>query len=261
MAHALIFDSGIGGLSVAGHIRGLLPDMTLTYVADDEFRPYGNKSEAQLRARLPGLLAQLEIMCAPDVIVIACNTASTTALPAIRAAVKAPVVGVVPAIKPAAAGSGTKAIAVLGTPGTVKREYVQTLIDEFAGDCEVILQGSTALVDLAERKVSGESIKPADIDAELAPIFNAPAGPNVDSIVLACTHFPLLVPELSAAAGREIKWVDSGAAIARRVAALTKDAPASNGENAALLIGPDASPGRKSAFSTFGFDRVVGLKP
>ncbi len=261
MAHALIFDSGIGGLSVAGHIRALLPGMSMTYVADDAFRPYGNKSEAQLNARLPGLLRTLEIMCNPDVIVIACNTASTTALPGIRLAVKAPVVGVVPAIKPAAAGSQNRAIAVLGTPGTVRREYVQTLIDEFAQGCSVILQGSTRLVDMAECKLSGESVSRDDIKAELDPIFDAPLGGRVDTVVLACTHFPLLVPELSVAAPRPIKWIDSGAAIARRVQSLTKNVKESAREDVALLMGPPASQNRKAAFAGFGFDRVVGLYP
>lgn len=261
MAHALIFDSGIGGLSVASHIIELMPHMSVTYVADDEFRPYGNKSETQLLDRLPALLATLEIMCAPDVIVIACNTASTIALPAIRAAVKAPVVGVVPAIKPAAAGSETKTIAVLGTPGTVRREYVQTLIDEFASDCDVVLQGSTVLVDLAERKLSGEVINPDAVREQLAPIFAGAAGPHVDSVVLACTHFPLLIPELSAAAPRPMLWIDSGAAIARRVRSLVKDASLTPKKRTALLIGPNPAQARLSAFNSFGFDRVVGLKP
>lgn len=261
MAHALVFDSGIGGLSVAAHIRALLPDVRLTYVADDAFRPYGNKTEAQLRARLPGLLATLEILCAPDVIVIACNTASTTALPAIRAAVNAPVVGVVPAIKPAAAGSTSKVIAVLGTPGTVARRYVQTLIDEFAGGCEVILQGSTALVDLAERKLSGQAVDPNAIKAELAPIFDGPYGDRVDGVVLACTHFPMLAQELKAAAPHAVAWIDSGAAIARRVRNLLKDTPRAGGENAALLIGPHPSAARAKAFAEFGFPKTVGLEP
>ena len=264
MARALIFDSGIGGLSVAAHIRGLLPDLSLVYVADDEFRPYGNKTEAQLNARLPQLLATLEVMCTPDVIVIACNTASTTALPGIRAAVKAPVVGVVPAIKPAAATSKSKSIAVLGTPGTVRRDYVDGLIRDFASDCRVILQGSTALVEMAEQKLSGGAVSPADIKAQLAPIFDAPGGGEVDAIVLACTHFPLLVPELSAAAPRTINWVDSGSAIARRVQSLVKDMPAHKdafGGNIALLIGPDPDAARRGAFAGFGFERVIGLKP
>ena len=135
--HVLVFDSGVGGLSVVSEIRARLPNVYLSYAADDEFRPYGDKSEAQLRGRLPGLLATLVKMLEPDVIVVACNTASTTALPAIRAAVSIPVIGVVPAIKPAAKHSITRAIGVLGTPGTVRRAYVDELIADHAPDCHV----------------------------------------------------------------------------------------------------------------------------
>jgi len=126
--HALIFDSGVGGLSVVSEIRKRLPSLQLTYVADDAFRPYGEKSEAQLKARLPRLLWELSEMISPDIIVLACNTASTTALDEIRAIIDIPVIGVVPAIKPAAHMSKTKTIAVLGTPGTVRRKYVKKTI-------------------------------------------------------------------------------------------------------------------------------------
>jgi len=150
MGHALIFDSGVGGLSVSAEIRKALPGMQQTYAADDIFRPYGEKTEVQLKSRLPALLWTLTEAVNPDLVVIACNTASTTVLPEIRAALDVPVIGVVPAIKPAAAKSRTKTIAVLGTPGTVQRRYVDELIDDFAGDCRVILQGSVNLVDIAE---------------------------------------------------------------------------------------------------------------
>ncbi|MEE9346794.1 MAG: glutamate racemase [Robiginitomaculum sp.] len=267
MTQVLIFDSGIGGLSVARHIHALLPAAVLTYVADDEFRPYGDKSEAQLNARLPGLLASLEIACQPDVIVIACNTASTTALPAIRAAVNAPVVGVVPAIKPAAQQSLTKSIAVLGTPGTVARAYVDDLISEFASDCAVTLVGSTALVEMAERKLAGGPVDMARLKREIAPIFTPPNGHNIDAVVLACTHFPLLVDELEKSAPHKVAWIDSGAAIARRTKLLLGRAQAlemtagTSRHNTALLIGPQPSPARRKAFADFGFDRVVALKP
>ena len=144
--HILLMDSGVGGLSVSAEIRRRLPDAAQSYLADDAFRPYGDKTEAQIRARLPGLLVPVVEMLRPDAVVIACNTASTTALPFVRAALDVPVVGVVPAIKPAAALSRTKTIAVLGTPGTVRRSYVDALIDQFADGCHVRLKGSVALV-------------------------------------------------------------------------------------------------------------------
>ena len=148
IGHALIFDSGVGGLSVVAEIRKRLPLLQMSYVADDMFRPYGEKSEAQLKARLPRLLWELSEMISPDIIVIACNTASTTALKDIREVIDIPVIGVVPAIKPAAQISKTKTIAVLGTPGTVRRKYVDSLINDFASECHVILKGSVNLVDI-----------------------------------------------------------------------------------------------------------------
>jgi len=159
-SRALIFDSGVGGLSVVAEIRRRLPELSLDYVADDAFRPYGEKTAAELQARLPALLATLCDMLRPDIIVIACNTASTTALKHIRAAVSVPVVGVVPAIKPAAAVTRTGTLAVLGTPGTVAREYVDDLITEFASKKNVLLQGSVNLVDMAEDKLAGRAVDP-----------------------------------------------------------------------------------------------------
>jgi glutamate racemase len=153
--HALIFDSGVGGLSVVTEIVKLNTNLKLTYIADDNFRPYGEKTESQLKRRLPRLLWELTETFKPDLVVIACNTASTTTLDEIRAVLSVPVIGVVPAIKPAANLSRTKTIGVIGTPGTVKRRYVDKLINEHASDCRVILQGSVNLVDIAEKKNDG----------------------------------------------------------------------------------------------------------
>lgn len=260
-------------------MRALRPHVSYSYVADDVFRPYGNKTEAQLNKRLPPLLATLEIMTQPDVIVIACNTASTTALPGLRAACKAPIVGVVPAIKPAAARSKTKTIAVLGTPGTVRRDYVDGLIADFASDCDVILKGSTALVEMAEGKLAGRGVDMHALGSEISPLFDGPRGSKIDEVVLACTHFPLLIDELSQIAPKSVRWMDSGAAIARRVESLLKGAKqAGSGAetahpdiaflpdtaflpNTAFLIGPDPSAPRRRAFASFGFERVVGLCP
>lgn len=261
---ALIFDSGVGGLSVAAEIAARLPDLAMDYVADDEFRPYGEKTAAQLKARLPELLAVLTDMLSPDVVVMACNTASTTALDEIRSALHVPVVGVVPAIKPAAQITRTGTIAVLGTPGTVAREYVDDLITQFANGKHVLLQGSVNLVDMAEDKLSGRRVNPARIKAELAPLFSGRRGADIDAVVLACTHFPLLKEELKAAVTQTVQWIDSGEAIARRVESLLQTAkphirPAR--DNTAFLIGPQTQQERTSAFARFGFNRVVALKP
>ena len=264
MGHALLFDSGVGGLSVAAEIRKRLPELQLSYAADDIFRPYGEKSEAQLKARLPGLLWHLTETVQPDIVVIACNTASTTALTEIRAALDVPVIGVVPAIKPAAAASRTKTIAVLGTPGTVQRRYVDELINDFASDCRVLLQGSVNLVDIAEKKLAGEPVDLDWIKTELTPMFSGRHGADIDAVVLACTHFPLLRDELKASVTQSVQWIDNGDAIARRVEdvmqSLTPKAPR-HGPDIALLVGPKTTPARVKTFKTFGFDRVVALMP
>ncbi len=213
----LVFDSGAGGLSVLDCIAAESPAVRLLYVADNAYFPFGTKEAASLAARVETVLAELARRFAPDLIVIACNTASTVALPAVRAAVAVPVVGTVPAITPAAAASATRVIGLLGTPGTVRREYTQALIDSFARDCTVLRHGSAELVDLAERKLRGE---PVAVGAALAGLFGQPGGDRMDTVVLACTHFPLLRAELAACAPRPLRWIDSGGAIARRVASL-----------------------------------------
>lgn len=262
--HALIFDSGVGGLSISQEIRAARPDLHQSYLADDAFRPYGEKTESQLRARLPALLKPVCDMLRPDIVVIACNTASTTALPGIREVLDVPVVGVVPAIKPAAALSQTRAIAVLGTPGTVRRRYVDSLIDRFAEDCSVKLQGSVALVEEAEAKLSGKPVDQARIKAEIAPLFEGKEGEAIDTIVLACTHFPLLQSELQRAAPRPINWVDSGEAVARRVLSLLGEVESPRAcpprRETAFLTAPDDNEMRRDMFASYGFSTVVSLQ-
>ncbi|RKQ69307.1 glutamate racemase [Litorimonas taeanensis] len=260
----LVFDSGVGGLSVVGEIRKRLPNLCLDYVADDAFRPYGEKSADALMARLPGLLASLDIMTKPDAIVIACNTASVTALEAIREVVETPVIGVVPAIKPASELSKTRTIGVLGTPGTVRRKYVDSLITQFAGDCQVVLQGSVNLVEWAEGKLAGESLSIEYFQRELAPLFEGRRGADIDVVVLACTHFPLLAHELKQSVRQSIHWIDSGAAIAKRVEVVLRQIdkhPCETREDIAFLMGPNAGAARVKAFQSFGFKRVIGLLP
>lgn len=261
---ALVFDSGVGGLSVVEEIRKHLPDVSLDYVADDVFRPYGEKTVEALLERLPALISTLDIMLQPDVIIVACNTASTTALAAMREQVKTPIIGVVPAIKPAAEMSLTQKIAVLGTPGTVRRRYVDDLIERFASDCYVKLVGSLELVNLAERKLSGETIMLSDIQNETRRIFLNVDDQDIDIVVLACTHFPLLREEFEKIAGDTVRWIDSGSAIARRVEQVLSDVDRKAREvypETAFLIGPDTHEKRAKAFRSFGFEKVVGLMP
>jgi len=219
----LIFDSGVGGLSVLRPIRALLPGAPIVYVADSAGYPYGTKSEAQIAARVPALLGRLAERLDPELIVIACNTASTIALDSVRAALDLPIVGTVPAIKPAAERSRSRVIGVLGTEATVRQPYVDNLAEQFASDCTVIRHGSAELVDLAEAKLRGE---PADAGAyrrTLAGLLDQPGGDRIDTIVLACTHFPLVEDELAAAAPRPLAFVDGREGIARRTAYLARD--------------------------------------
>ena len=258
--HALLFDSGVGGLSISAAIRSRLPDLAQTYLADDAFRPYGDKSEASLNIRIPSLLAPLCEVVQPDLVVIACNTASTTALPAIREALDIPVVGVVPAIKPAASGSALKRIGVLGTPGTVRRRYVDDLIERYAKDCEVRLQGSVTLVEQAERMLRGETVDESVIREAIMPLFD---GDPIDAVVLACTHFPLLIEALKAQAPYPVSWIDSGAAVARRVESLLSKMPPKaerlDHASTAFLTGPDRDLARRETFRQYGFSKLITL--
>ncbi len=221
MRPLMFLDSGVGGLSVVAPTLALIPTAPVVYVADSAGFPYGTKSEAEIAARVPALLGRLVERYRPRLVVIACNTASTIALPAVRAALDLPVVGTVPAIKPAAAISATRVIGVLGTEATVRQPYVDDLAARFAGDCTVLRHGSAALVEMAEAALAGETPSPDRIAAQLAGLFEQPGGDRIDVIVNACTHFPLLEAEMTAVAPAGVRFVDGGPGIARRIAALT----------------------------------------
>ena len=212
----LVLDSGIGGLSVLRPIRELLPYAPFVYVADTAGFPYGTKSPAEVEARVPAVLGRLAERFDPELIVIACNTASTIALDAVRAALDVPVVGTVPAIKPAAALSHTRAIGVLGTASTIVQPYVDRLAERFASDCLVVRHASHALVELAEAKLRGEPTRLESYRSVLGGLLEQDGGDRIDTIVLACTHFPLVEDELAAAAPRPLRFVDGKEGIARR---------------------------------------------
>ncbi|TZG24658.1 glutamate racemase [Sphingomonas montanisoli] len=218
----LMFDSGVGGLSVLAPTRALLPQASYVYVADNGGFPYGTKTEAEIAARVPALLGRLVERYRPRLVVIACNTASTIALAAVRAALDVPVVGTVPAIKPAAEQSKARVIGVLGTDATVRQPYVDDLSQRFAADCTVLRHGSARLVELAEAKLRGDSGDLQEYRAVLGGLTDHPGGDRMDIAVLACTHFPLVADELAAAAPHPITFVDGGPGIARRVAFLTQ---------------------------------------
>ena len=217
----LVFDSGLGGLTVLREIVGARPDAHYVYVADDAFFPYGHHSEEQIIARVVPLVGELIARHAPDLVVIACNTASTLVMSHLRSAYSVPFVGTVPAIKPACASSKTKRVSVLGTKGTVKREYTRRLIDDFAQGCEVTLVGSAELASLAESALSGNDVQRRRISPPNSrPALSAMARIRTDTVVLACTHYPLLLDRLTRLAPWPVDWIDPAPAIARRVSDL-----------------------------------------
>jgi glutamate racemase len=218
----LVFDSGVGGLSVMREIHERLPQVKIIYASDNAFFPYGTKAENELIARVEKVIRALLQYQPVDLAVIACNTASTVTLPYLRSYLDIPVVGVVPAIKPAAQTSRTKVIGLLATPATVARAYTKQLIADFAHDCKIISVGSSRLVEIAEQKLRGESINQAEI-TEITREFRETQ--YLDTLVLACTHFPLLRDEIIQCLPNGIHLLDSGEAIARRVEQLLLENP------------------------------------
>lgn len=215
----LVFDSGLGGLTVLREISRQRPDLRLIYALDDAAFPYGRMDDDTLVERVVKVVGRFIEEFKPDLVVIACNTASTLVLPALRTRFSIPFVGTVPAIKPACEQSKTKRVSVLATAGTVKRDYTQALIREFAAGCKVTLVGSEHLASLAEVALRGETVSDADIAAESAPCF-VDDGARTDVIVLACTHFPLVLDRLQALAPWPVTWIDPANAIARRASSL-----------------------------------------
>jgi glutamate racemase len=242
----VVFDSGLGGLTVFAELQKARPDADFVYAADDAGFPYGRLAEPALVARVVAVMDRLIARFSPDLVVIACNTASTAVLPTLRARFSIPFVGTVPAIKPAAAVTRTKLVSVLATPGTVKRDYTQGLIASFAADCSVTLVGASRLASLAEAVLNGRVVPDADITAEIAPAFVVKGGMRTDVVVLACTHYPLLRPQLERLAPWPVTWIDPAPAIARRVVQLlaeqgyaAPERPALPGEAQAVFTGGD----------------------
>jgi glutamate racemase len=258
-APILFFDSGVGGLSVLEPTRALLPNAPIVYAADSAGFPYGKKSEAELASRVPALLGRLIERYRPRLAVIACNTASTIALDHARSALDLPIVGTVPAIKPAAEMSKTRVIGVLGTEATVRQPYVDDLAAKFAPDCTLIRYGSPELVELAEAKLAGETVSMDQVRAAAQPMFDAPGGELIDTIVLACTHFPLLEDELRAAFPN-VAYVHGGPGIARRIAWLTREQPwpAEPGRGIAVFTAPPREP-LLGSLATYGLTEIEAL--
>jgi len=221
MPSILVIDSGVGGLSVCQSIMATSKaderPLQVIYFADDAFSPYGLLDEVALEKRLESIVASMLALHQPELVVLACNTVSTLLLPYLRAQfIDVPFVGVVPAIKPAAKHSASKCIGLLATPATVSRKYTDELIADYASDCEVLRVGSTDLVMQAEALLAGKTLGLDVIQSTLAPFVALDGQAAVDTVVLGCTHFPLLKKQLQTLLP-EVTWIDSGEAIAKRV--------------------------------------------
>jgi glutamate racemase len=221
-APILLFDSGVGGLSVLAKLRQVLPQAPVMYVSDNAGLPYGTKTEAQIAARVSGLLGRLTERFHPRLVCIACNTASTIALASVREVLEVPIVGTVPAIKPAAAMTQTGVIGLLGTEATIRQGYVDRLEAEFAAGKRLLRHGAPELVAAAEAKLRGKPVDAGVFARAAATLRAMPDGERIDTVVLACTHFPLLEDELAAAFGPGVRFVDGSDGIARRIAHLTE---------------------------------------
>jgi glutamate racemase len=225
LAPLLLFDSGVGGLSVLAEVRKALPQAPVIYAADNGGLPYGTKSEAEIAARVCGLLGRMSERFRPRLICIACNTASTIALAMVRDVLAVPIVGTVPAIKPAAERTRSGVIGLLGTAATIRQGYVDRLEAEFAEGKTLLRFAASELVGAAEAKLRGQPVDPAVIARAVAGLRDQPGGAAIDTVVLACTHFPLLREELGAAFGPGVAFVDGAAGIARRIVHLTQGQP------------------------------------
>lgn len=224
-ARVLLFDSGMGGLTVARSVRHELPFAHLVYSADNAAFPYGAWEEQALVERILFVMGRLIDRAEPDIVVIACNTASTIALAQLRERFRVPFVGTVPAIKPAAAQSKSHVIGVLATPGTVRREYTHALIHDFASHCRVLLHGAPKLAEIAERKLKGVPVDLEELRSEIAPVFVGEDVQRTDVVVLGCTHYPLLADEMARVEPWVVRYIDPAPAIARRVADVLGEGP------------------------------------
>jgi len=227
--HILVFDSGVGGLSVLPHLQRELPRAHFTYVMDDEWCPYGEKADDILLPRMVSVIGSAIELCRPQLVVIACNTASTLAMDTLRETFALPFVGVVPALKPAVESTVSGAVVLLATTATVDREYIDDLWCAFGGRRRLIKVACSDLVLLAEEKLRGREVSAEQlgrvlraIEAECSRSLSASAqdDESISAFVLGCTHFPLLREELESAWPQSCLWLDSGAAIARRVLSL-----------------------------------------
>jgi glutamate racemase len=254
----LVFDSGIGGLTVMREARVLMPTRRFVYVADDAGFPYGAWEEEALRARMVGLFERLIERHKPRLCLIACNTASTLAIATLREAFPGQTfVGTVPAIKPAAERTRSGLVSVLATPGTVKRQYTRDLIRDWAARCHVRLVGSERLAALAETYMREGFVDEEAVREEIAPCFVEREGKRTDIVVLACTHYPFLVNRMRKTAPWPVDWIDPAEAIARRALSMVASDQAGTWHRArdlASFTSGQPDPAIARLVAGFGFD-------
>ncbi len=265
--HVLVFDSGIGGVSVATCLRETMPGAALTYLMDDAGFPYGDREEADLNMRIPGVIGAGIEACRPQMVVVACNTASITALYTLRARYDLPFIGCVPPVKSAASASATRTIGVLATPATARGAYLRALVAAHAADCRVLIHGAPGLAQFAERCFAGEDVPPSSVRQEIAGLLAQPGSADIDAIALGCTHYGLLLPELRACFPDHVSWHDPALPVARQAARVAETLPATirpdSADGLLLTTGRHAlDPGhgwRRAGFMRHAFLPVDGL--
>ncbi len=257
-ARILAFDSGIGGYGIVDALRGRLPGAWITMLADNAFYPYGEVPDAALVARIERVIGEAIRELAPDAIVIACNTASTVALGALRARFDLPFIGCVPPIKWAASLSRTRHIGLLATRATVRRPYLSELARRFAPDCRLIAHGARGLADLAEAAFRGAAIDRGAVRGELETLLGQEGGAAVDVVCIGCTHYSFLLQALRDASPREIAWLDPAQAVARRteavLAGLALDAGGAGGGEALFTAPPGQPEALRTRLGRLGYD-------
>lgn len=263
----LFLDTGVGGLSVFAKARAALPKAPMIYAADYAGIPYGEKSEMEVATRVCALLGRLSERYRPRLIVIACNTASVIALGHVRAVLGVPIVGTVPAIKPAALATQTGVFGLLGTKATIRQPYVDRLETEFAHGKTMLRHAAPDLVYVAEAMLRGEQPDMAVCRDAVAGLIGQPGGEQLDAMVLGCTHFPLVADKLAQAAcelghKQSIHFVDGSDGIARRVAHLTEGQPWPEAASPGLFVttGPiaDIEPYRPQ-LAAYGLTQIQPL--
>ena len=248
-----MIDSGFGGLTIYDAVRARLPDAPIIYAADLAGLPYGTKSEAEVAARVCGLLGRMSERYAPRLAVIACNTASTIALSMVRDVLEIPIVGTVPAIKPAAAATQTGMIGVLGTAATIRQPYVDELEAQFASGKTLLRHAAPELVLLGEAKLRGEAIN-SDMVRAAVEGMRARSEGRMDTVVLACTHFPLLHDELGEVFGSGVTLIDGADGIGRRVEVLVAGQTIARAPSRVVATGsPEALVPYAAALASRGF--------